>query len=61
MTIEIKELHIRVSVNSPQSNSPLTTGMTAVNAGNSPDVNREEIIAECVEKVMEIIQNKTER
>jgi hypothetical protein len=61
MPIEIKELHIRVSINSPQSNPTSTTGVTTGNAGNLPDANREEMIAACVEKVMEIIQNKTER
>jgi hypothetical protein len=61
MPIEIKELHIRVSVNSPQSNPSSVTSGTTGNTSNLPDANREEMIAACVEKVMEIIQNKTER
>jgi len=62
MPIEIRELHIKVSVSSPdtsqvagRSNSP-GTGL-AINSGD----NTEEIVAACVEKVMELLKNKTER
>jgi len=60
MPIEIRELHIRVTVSENES--------TAWNQAR-PDgreepvamVDQERIVAECVEKVLEIMQNKSER
>ncbi|MFA6040429.1 MAG: DUF5908 family protein [Methylophilus sp.] len=59
MPIEIKELHIKVTVNSPQSQSSDSTvaGSTAADIG--ADVNT--IVAECVEQVLEILKHKAER
>jgi hypothetical protein len=63
MPVEIKELHIRVTVNaggegegaagkaSSKSSVPPATG----------GVDKEGIVAECVEQVLEILQNKSER
>ena len=64
MPIEIKELHIRVAVNTPQSGQ--TAGGQAA-AGGGRDTGgdgangKEAIVAECVEQVLQILQNKTER
>jgi len=62
MPIEIRELHIRVSVTNPaaesSSSGASSTGQVSNEASGN---NKEEIIAACVEKVMEILQNKTER
>jgi hypothetical protein len=62
MPIEIRELHIKVSVtslDSVQATSGSTlSGKGAAHTGAS---NKEEIVAACVEKVLEILQNKTER
>jgi hypothetical protein len=61
MPIEIKELHIRVEVNSSQagqSGSPsgLQGGMEKDEGGD-----KEAIVAECVEQVLQILQYKRER
>ena len=62
MPIEIKELHIRVSVNPPPGESPTGGQPVAPPAGGGgPDGDKEAIIAECVEQVLEILQNKAER
>lgn len=53
MPLEIKELHIKASI-SNESESNDSRGNEA-----SPDVDA--IVAECVEKVMEILKQKLER
>jgi hypothetical protein len=64
MPIEIKELHIRVAVNTPQGGQ--TTGGQAA-TGGSPDTGgdgangKEAIVADCVEQVLEILKNKMDR
>ncbi len=63
MPVEIRELHIRVNVTSPQ-NEPASPGgapSSAPGGNGAGGAGNEEIIAACVEKVMEILQNKTER
>ena len=63
MPIEIKELHIRVTVNTTPGGQPAgqqsTAGGNSGKAGSGGD--NEAIIAECVEQVLQILQNKTER
>ncbi len=60
MPVEIKELHIKVTVNTQQqSKTSESPGKSA--GGSEPGAGREEIVAECVEKVLEIIRNKKER
>ena len=63
MPIEIRELHIKVSVTSPQqTDQPATTNQSSGgSAGEAKGNDREKIVASCVEKVMEILQNKSER
>jgi hypothetical protein len=60
MPIEIKELHIRVNVTLPAEGEKKATSSqnSGENAGGSDS---DSIIAESVEKVLEIIKNKTER
>ena len=53
MPIEIRELVITASISESNSGTEANTG------GKSID--REEIIADCVDQVMEIIRNQTER
>lgn len=62
MPIEIRELHIKVSVSSPDTSqvSGRNNSSGTDSAINRRD-NTEEIVAACVEKVMEILKNKTER
>jgi len=64
MPIEIRELHIKVSVTNPQNGE--TSGGGGADRGgtiqsNSGGINQEELVTACVEKVMEIIQNRAER
>jgi hypothetical protein len=64
MPIEIKELHIRVLVNTAPGGQPAGQQATAggsSSSGVSSDGDHEAIIAECVEQVLQILQNKTER
>jgi phenylpyruvate tautomerase PptA (4-oxalocrotonate tautomerase family) len=53
MPIEIKELHIRINVDEP-------SGQTA-GEGEISEEQKDEIIEECVEQVMEILSLKEER
>ena len=64
MPIEIKELHIRVAVNTPSSGqSP--AGQTVVtrqnNMAGASDEDKDAMVAECVEQVLQILQSKMER
>ena len=52
MTIEIKELHIKINVDESSENSNVET---------SDRNEKDKIIEACVEQVMEIIANKEER
>lgn len=57
MPLEIKELHIRVTVNQPQ---PETDSSPAAQKSEvKPD--DQALIQQCVEQVLEIFNNKTER
>jgi hypothetical protein len=64
MPIEIKELHIRVAVNTPgnrQTSSP-TGGLTTSGNGTALDAEgKNALVAECVEQVLEILKHKIER
>lgn len=62
MPIEIKELHIRVNVTPPDSSDG--RGAPAASSrrpGGLSAKEKQEIIAECVEQVMKILENKKER
>jgi hypothetical protein len=62
MPVEIKELHIRVSVNASPGGQP-SGARTAVAGGSgvgSEDA-KDAIVAECVEQVLHILRNKVER
>jgi hypothetical protein len=62
MPIEIRELHIKVNVASQQGEQTSAPSSSSGPGGNAGEGSaNEEIIAACVEKVMEILQNKTER
>lgn len=52
--IQIKELHIKINVDEGATKK-------SDSAGGPPKVNKEAIIAECVEQVMEIIEKQSER
>lgn len=58
MPIEIRELNIRVSVN--QNQQEQGTEQTASVAGQ-PMPDKDSLIAECVEQIMDILHHKEER
>ncbi|GGB09318.1 DUF5908 family protein [Mucilaginibacter rubeus] len=59
MPIEIRELNIRVSVN--QSPAEQDSKPSGVGGGSGGGGDKDEIIAECVEQILEILKNKNER
>jgi hypothetical protein len=63
MPLEIKELHIKVNVNPPETGgqgaSPNGTAGAANGAKESP-ANQEEIIAACIEQILQILQERKE-
>lgn len=63
MPIEIKELHIRVTVNAPANGvaaTAATGAATPAQAGGGAG-DKEAIVAECVEQVLSILHEKMER
>lgn len=62
MPIIIRELHIKVAVNAPneQSGRGATPANATPNAARGDDDDKEAIVAECVEQVMEILRNRLE-
>ncbi|MCI5139496.1 MAG: hypothetical protein D3922_14050 [Candidatus Electrothrix sp. AR1] len=64
MPIEIKELHIRVAVNTPTGEQATGAFGSSSVSGSSIALDKEgkdALVAECVEQVMQILQNKQER
>ena len=58
MPIEIRELNIRVSVN--QNQQEQSTEQTG-SVGGQPMPDKDSLIAECIEQIMDILHNKEER
>jgi hypothetical protein len=58
MPIEIKELHIRVSVNTPAGSKP--AGAPGPDPGAEAD-GRQALVAECVEQVLQVLRDQRER
>lgn len=62
MPIEIKELHISVTVDAGPSNDSAATGATPpLQSADMAQASRENLIAECVEQVLRILEQKRER
>ncbi len=63
MPIEIKELHIRVSVNTTRKRAAggRTNGSPAVASSMAGEEAKDALVAECVEQVLQILHNKMER
>ncbi|MFV0436034.1 MAG: DUF5908 family protein [Desulfopila sp.] len=61
MPIEIKELHIRVTVEGSGQNPDGRAGGREEDPGPAGGEKRDELVAECVEQVLEILRNRTER
>lgn len=63
MPILIREIHIKLAVNAPAQQSGNNTPARNTGGANAEvrtDNNRELIIAECVEQVLEILKAKNE-
>jgi len=56
--IEIKELHIRVSVNTPAGNTP--AGAPGPDPGAEAG-GRQALVDECVEQVLQVLRDQRER
>jgi hypothetical protein len=61
MPIEIRELNIRVSVNQSPAEQDSNAGGGGGSKGGGGGGDKDEIIAECVEQILEILKNKNER
>jgi hypothetical protein len=62
MPIEIKELHIRVTVDaSPGGHAPGAQTAAAGRGATADAGAKDALVAECVEQVLQILQNKLER
>ena len=59
MPVEIKELHIRVAVNAAPANQAPAAQNASGGSGNAGD--KDAIVAECAEQVLQIMQTKKER
>ena len=57
MPLEIRELSIKVSVNQPSGNKTEETAEKS----NKPGADTGQLVNECVEQVMKIINDKKER
>jgi len=58
MPIEIRELHIKVTVNQPQQETAETNPVTGQTRDDS---GREAIVQQCLEEMVRIIKEKQER
>lgn len=56
MPIQITELHIAVSVSTPQATQSVTQAAPVANAGATKN-----LVNECVDQVVKIIRDKKER
>ena len=60
MPIEIRELHIRVAVNNSGDGGREVGTVSAIGKSVAHE-GQTELVAECVEQVLEILKHKTER
>lgn len=63
MPIEIKELHIRVTIDASPGKQSAGSRTTSAGGGASPDTGaaKDALVAECVEQVLRILNNRMER
>jgi Family of unknown function (DUF5908) len=59
--IEIKELHIKVTVNDTQSGSQKPIQANGAGSTGTSPFDKDTIVAECVEQVFLIMDNRRER
>jgi len=61
MPLEIRELHIKVTVNQPQQNSGASQASESPGNAKMNDDDKEALINQCIDEVMEIMNAKKER
>ncbi len=61
MPIEIKELHIKVTVNDTQTGSQKSVQTNSAGGAGTTSSDKDAIVAECVEQVLLIMDKKRER
>ncbi len=61
MPIEIKELHIKVAVAPPKSDQPAASTEEAKPSPCDEKNDRQQLVSDCVEQVMQILKEKSER
>ena len=61
MPIEIRELHIKVAVTAPAGQGGQPAGAPQAEGEQSQDALVAQCVAECVEQVLRILQNRMER
>lgn len=61
MPVEIKELHIKVAVSPPSNEQAPGQKETATVSPCADTSEREQIVADCVEQVLQILKAKGER
>ena len=61
MPIEIKELHIKVAVSPPKSEQPAAAEPDPSSSCCDDKNDRQQIVSDCVEQVLQILKEKSER
>lgn len=61
MPIEIRELHIKVAVTEGPGGGTAAGGLPGVAPDAAGEQAQQALVAECVEQVLRILQNRTER
>jgi hypothetical protein len=62
MPIEIKELYIKVAVSPPiATDKPAAAGAGKPSSPCAESADREQIVADCVEQILQILKEKMER
>jgi hypothetical protein len=61
MPLEIRELHIKVTVNQPQGGGGTPAADGGGGGSKEAATDKEKVIKQCIEEVMDIINNKNER
>lgn len=61
MPIEIKELHIKVAVSPPKSEQPAAGAETDKPSSCDEKNDRQQLVSDCVEQILQILKEKSER
>jgi hypothetical protein len=60
MPLEIRELHIKINVNDAP-NTGVASSSAAVSGNNSASDPKDELLSDCVDEIMQLLNNKKER